>query len=380
MADSLDDQLDDPLLTTQDLIAATRRPVLIERHRSVIEEMEESLSDMLISGDADNPRLKRVLAELEADSEQQRIVDTLDTLSNDDHYVTATLQQGLVEHCCLLRENDSVEVAVLQLHVIGVYRRIRKLIADQQGLVPELSDLRSLPAQRIARLVDPIPLEFGSPELADGLVITPLQTEKLMATIRRISRAESGDKVWRDENDPPSLPREVEEPLRELPESQREKAREQLIQDRIRSRFYRRVFLDYFDRDSIGEEEISAHLTVIHWLTSIEETPHLYPFMQGQTTEQKIFRLGQLLRKIIQLNEIYQRVAQASAHPTYREEFAKLDTRSRLRILGKHHYPALKVDQEFTVTTLLCPFAVLAAWVGEKVHTKDFVLPPDPKR
>ena len=152
-----------------------------------------------------------------------------------------------------------------------------------------------------------------------------------------------------------------------LPDAQRQQARQRLVADRIRSRFFRHVFLRYFDRDSLGEEEIEAHKTILHWLESISQTPHLYPFMQGQTDSQKVFRLGRLLKKIIQINEMYQRVARASAHPTYRDRFLELGTRDRLAILAREHYPMLKVDSTFLLSTALCPFRTFARWVQANV-------------
>ena len=53
--------------------------------------------------------------------------------------------------------------------------------------------------------------------------------------------------------------------------------------------------------------------------------------MQGQTAEQKNWRMRNLLTKVVQLSEIYQRVAQARRHPTYREQFERLDTRESAR-------------------------------------------------
>lgn len=383
MADGTDafesDELESGALSTGEIVEEARRPLLIKRHRPVIEEMEGSLSDSLVTGATDHPRLQTVLRELETASERQRIEDTLSSLANDPHFEDSLLRDALVDHCCLLREEQGVQVATLQIHIIGIYRRIRELMEQQKGLVPDLEDLRSLPAQRVGRLLDPLPVEFGSPRLADSLVISPKQAREKLSAIRAMSRAEGADTTWHDAGGDPPLPRADEEPLEALPKEARVEARARLIADRIRSQFYRSIFLKYFHRDELAPEEIDAHRTILHWLESIEETPHLYPFMQGQTLEQKRFRLGHLLRKIIQLNEMYQRVALASDHPTYRERFAGLGTRQRLAILAKDHYPALKVDTDFTMSTLLCPFEAFARWVQDKVESKDFVLPPEPR-
>lgn len=377
-ASPADDDLD-PLMTTAEIIEEARRPLLIARHRPVIEEMEGSLGDGLVSGTADNPRLAAMLRELDEESEQRRIQASLRALADDERAQTLDLRQALIELLCLQRENHGVEVASLQLHAIGVYRRIRAMISDLQSLVPSLEDLRTLPVSRLGRLLNPIQPRFGSPTLAESLVIPPSQVAASMTTIKRISRARGGDTTWEVEDDAPALPRDVEEPLSRLPEAERQVARTRLQRDRARSRFYRRVFLVYFDRDTLSNEERDAHRTILHWLESIEQTPHLYPFMQGLTPGQKRWRLGCLARKILQLNEMYQRLELATQHPTYRDRFASLPSRERLVVLAKDHYPTLPITPEFTAATMLCPFKALAAWVQEKVAAKDFVLPPEPK-
>ena len=55
---------DDGAYSTLEFIAEARRPVLVQRHRSLVEEMETSLSDAFITGAADNQRLQAMLREL----------------------------------------------------------------------------------------------------------------------------------------------------------------------------------------------------------------------------------------------------------------------------------------------------------------------------
>jgi len=77
---------EDSSYSTMDFIAEARRPLLIERHRKLIDEMESGLSDVLITGDPENPRLQAMLKELEVDSEKQRLQRTLRALADDPHY------------------------------------------------------------------------------------------------------------------------------------------------------------------------------------------------------------------------------------------------------------------------------------------------------
>ncbi|MBA3708558.1 MAG: hypothetical protein H0W83_07045 [Planctomycetes bacterium] len=366
--------------STMEFIAEARRPLLIERHRTLIEETETSLSDQLVTGEADNPRLKSMLDQLTNEAEVGRINGLIQTLASDSHYKDATLRSGLVDELCLLREQKGVEVATLQLHIIGVYRQVRVMMISRQGDPPGLSDLREMPATILGRLINPIKAEFGTPGLSESLVHTPSFADRCTRTIKRIRRAEKGSSTWEEANGEPPLPREVEQPLEGLPENERKATRALLIGDRIRSQFYKDVFLRFLNRNELDPKETESHRTVLHWLESIEATAHLYPFMQGQTAGQKAYRLGQLLGKIIQIHEMYARVALASQHPTYREPFKAKNTRERLAIMAKDHYPVLAMTPELMLAALLCPFPTFVEWVQGRVETQDFVLPPDSKR
>jgi hypothetical protein len=365
--------------STIDFIAEARRPLLVERHRKLIEEMESCLSDSLITGEADNPRLKAMLQELEVESERERLERTIRALAEDAHFKDRTLRAALVEHLCLLREEDNVEVATLQIHVIGLYRAVRLSVAKRQGEAPSLSDLREMPASVMGRLLNPIPPAFGSPTLSESLIYTPAFADRSLRTIRRFRHAEGGDTCWRDAAGDPPIARKDEEPLDNLPEAERKVARELLVRDRIRSNYYREVFLHYLSRDEFEPQEAATHVTILHWLQAIEGTAHLYPFMQGQTSGQKAFRLAQLTQKILQLHEMYARVALASQHPSYREEFKDKGTRERLARMARDHYPPLALTPDLTLAALLCPFKVFVEWVQDKAANHDFVLPPDPK-
>lgn len=366
--------------SADDIIAEARRPILVDRHRTVMEEMEVGLSDALVTGESDHPRLKAMLAQLEAESERARTAATLRQIATDGHYRTATLRKALVEELCLLRERKGVEVAALQLHVIGVYREVRRLLAARQGEPPGLGDLRELPAPLIGRLLTPVAPQFGSPTLGECTVCTPGWADRCLRVARRIRKAENADLAWAEAAGDPALPREQEEPLEGLPEGERKTARLALVRERIRSQFYRDVFLEYFDPDQFEPKDAEAHATVLAWLEAVESTAHLYPFMQGQTSGQKAWRLGRLLEKVVQLHEVYARVALASQHPTYREAFQGRTTRERLAALARDHFPPLPLSNDLTLAALLCPFSVFVAWVQEKAAARDFVLPPDAKR
>ena len=356
-----------------------KRPVAIARHQEVMRDMEESLSDMLITGNTDHPRLKRMIEELETPSEQARIKSTITALSDQSLYRDHILQDALIEHLCVMREERGIEVATLQLHVMGIYRFVRSMMDQQQFLLPGIDDLRALPAANILKLTQPQEYTFGSAVLAQSLVYSPTQAREVFKTIRELNNLDPRSPSWGDDTGEPTLSRREEEPLAVLDPEEREDARRSLIRAKIRPKFYRAVFLEYFHIDELSGEEIEAHRTVLHWLQSIMETLHMYPFMQGQSVEQKHFRIRQILRKIIQINEIYQRVERAGSDPQYADRFDGLSTTQKLQLLSQGRYPMLDVDGTFTISTMLCPFSAFAKWVQHKVTSKDFVIPPDPK-
>ena len=165
-------------------------------------------------------------------------------LADDEHYESQIVQDAIIDFCCMLREERGVEVATLQLHIIGVYRRIRALMLKHQTLVPDLTDLRSLPCARLGRVLQPIPIHFGVPGMDDGIVVTGTQASRMVDTIRDITsgRAEA---TASGANRAPNHRCRANRRSRSaaLPIEQREDARQALVADRIRSRFFRAVFL-----------------------------------------------------------------------------------------------------------------------------------------
>ena len=168
-------------LPTMDLIAEARRPILIERHRSVIEEMESGIGDAFISGVSENPRLKAMLSELDSAQAQKRLQVAMAGLAEDFHYRSHSVRQALIEEMCLLREQAQIEIAALQLHAIGVYRELRRLLVVRQGDAPGIADLRELPCAAVGKLTATEQPGFGSPRLADAAVWTPAFGERLPA-------------------------------------------------------------------------------------------------------------------------------------------------------------------------------------------------------
>ncbi|NRA38229.1 MAG: hypothetical protein HRU15_08825, partial [Planctomycetes bacterium] len=110
------------------------------------------------------------------------------------------------------------------------------------------------------------------------------------------------------------------------------------------------------------------------------ETPHLFPFMQGQSVEQKHFRLAHLLNKIVQISELYQRIESVIDDPVIGEKLQACEkSRERFMVLAEHRVAPLKVDRAFIGSTLLCPFPSFATWVQDRLRADDFTLPPESK-
>lgn len=356
----------DPQLSTREVIEQARRPLVIARHREVVSAAELYVTPGYL--------------EKVAQSDRTIVGDLLDQLAHDEFFHRLPLREALIQAQCLELEQGACTREEVAGRGALVYLVIGDRLAERHGAPVSIGDLRTLPARHLARLLsnDPGP-GFGCIGFTQAAIHTASQGERVLQRVRVLARGEGGDTTWHEAAGDPPLSRELEEPLQALPEEARWEARRRLVADRVRHHFFINVFLKYFDADTLDPREIEAHGTILAWLDSIEETPHLFPFMQGQTDQQKAWRLSQLWRKIVQMNELYQRVDQASRHPSYREAFAELDTRARLAVLAKERYPALKVDDAFAIATALCPFSGFAAWVQEKVGAKDFVLPPEPR-
>jgi hypothetical protein len=362
-----------------DVIREARRPIIVDRHRPLVTDMESSLGESWITGVTDHPRLAAMLAELELDSERARIRGTLATLS-DARYRDATVRQALVEELCLLRDRAGIEVAALQMHAIGVYRMVRQALAAAQGDAPALAELREFPCSRLGPIATPRAAHFGDPSLDQAVVCSPAYAERTLATFRRLRRNDDADTHWDDAEGLPTLSREAEEPLLSLAPDEQRAARLLLQRDRVRSHFYRKVFLDYLSPEQLDPAEAAAHPHVLAWLVAMESTGHLYPFLQGQTTGQKSYRIGQLAQKIVQMHEVYARIRRAETAGGYAERFAGLPSRDRLLLLVADRYPAIADTRELALAALLCPFPRFVAFIQERTAAKDFVMPPDPRR
>ena len=372
-------QTADDAATTQEFILEARRPILVLRHRSLISEMEAGLSDQLITGASDNPRVQAMIAELDRPDMLDRLRIALAALAGDGHYSDRLLRDALIEELCLWRERSGADVAELQLHAIGLYRLVRQGLAERQGEpAPTLDELRALPLSGLDQLLAPLAPSFAQPVL--HLIRTKAYGDRCFKAVKRLVRQGGADERWDDVDGGPVLTPEEQAPLDQLPAGERSAARALLIQDRIRSRFYRQVFTQYLGGDEFDPREAAAHRHVLAWLQAIDETPHLYPFLQGQTARQKAFRIAQLTQKIVQIHEVYARLAHASANPALRERLAGRGVRERLAIINRLHYPPMPNTPDLTLAALLCPFAAFVAWVQQQVGAQEFIIPPDARR
>jgi len=363
---------------TVDLINEARRPILIARHRELVTDMEQNLSEAFVTGEGDGKRFKAMIEELSSDSEVRRIQRTLKLLIDDEHNRESTLQQALSDYLCLMREEGNVEVAALQMHAIGVYREVRKLVVARQHDAPTLDELREMSMTGLGTLLDPQTVVFG--RTGGAQVYTRTFIERTLKTIKRLRQGDRPDTTWHDEDSAAAITREDQAQVLQMPEAEREQAMAFLIRDRVRSRFYRSVFLEYLSADQLEPSEIESHTTVLSWLQGLADTPHLYPFLQGQPDRQKSFRIARLTQKIVQLFEIYARVSLAEMDPRHQAALHGKTTRERLMHLAKIHYPPITLSPELTLAALLCPFAAFVEFVQTHAQASDFVLPPDPKR
>ncbi len=369
--------IDDDDADTEALLRAARRPQLIREHRPAIEDLDAGITDGLVAGTSDHPRLRLILAELASDSERARVDASLRELAGDSG--DATVRHVLLDHLALLRAEKGIELARLQIHAIGVYRRLIELLHERQGSPPGLSEVRQLPAAAMPRLLAGRRAFFGDADIRDDLVATPGAVATARAALRRLTQPSGADQDWDDANGLPPLTERHLAPLREIPDAEREPAMRLAQRDQVRSLFYRTVFTEWFAADSLDIDRC-GYRTVLDWLLAVEETPHLFGFMQGQTSGQKAWRLARLTDKLLQLHEIYARCGHYARHAEWRERLAGLGTRQRLAIMAKERLPALPMTNDVAVAIMLLPFANLARWVQQRVETSDFVLPPERRR
>ncbi len=357
---------------------AARQPVA-PRHHALIARLEAEVSDDFIAGRSDIHGLLGILKYLNGDYGRLRSALVMRTLVDDPRYAGMTVRSAVVELFCQLRDEWDGDAETMTAHLVGIYRQIRDRVAQRQGGAPLLSDLRALPVGMLTRLARAVLPAFGSPELADLLVYTAGFAERSLGTFTRLRHAVGADARWSDAAGEPALRRMLEEPLADLPEGMRQAARQALVAKRIRSRFYRDVFLHYLAPDRLDALR-EPYATVLHWLEDIEGTAHLFPFMQGQTAGQKTWRLAQLTEKIVQLHEMYARVAMAGRQAAYGSALSGKSTRACLAVLSTDRFPPLRLTPALTLAALLCPFAVFVRWVQERNGAADFVLPPDALR
>ncbi len=352
---------------TSVIIRSARRPVLVARHRDVIIEIDGALADVFIVGAGGNRRLEEMHARLEQPEQAAAIRQLLDDLCTDPDDAKHSLHTALIEHLCLLREDGLTEGARLQEFAIGVYRQVRAAVmVHQGGATLDLAAIRALAVSFVAEVRTP--RTFGDPAFSRTML--PVFRLTTLAAVDALLHPAMADDAWHDEDGG----------LRITPSDAAAADPESAARDRIRAVFYRQVFIEWMSPDNLETKEIEGHATVLQWLQDLNATPHLYPFLQGQSPGQKAFRIAALTGKLIRLYELYARVAQATASPQHRAELASLDTRGRLSVLSRLHYPAIRATAELTVATAACPFPVFIAFVQDRLRRGDFVLPPEPRR
>ncbi|MHC5067993.1 MAG: hypothetical protein ACYTF0_05335, partial [Planctomycetota bacterium] len=143
----MDDIADSTADAADTAILAARRQILINRHRSVIEEMESTITDNVVAGDTEHPRLKAMLAKLDDPSIRERrdqLINEID--SHADVHGKHSLHQAMVDELALMRERAKDGVAGLQMVAIAAYRHIAATIKRHYGHQLDLATLRNLPA------------------------------------------------------------------------------------------------------------------------------------------------------------------------------------------------------------------------------------------
>ena len=344
----------------------------------MVGELEASISEGFVTGETEHPRLQAMLSELEAESEQQRVQGSVDALfkKSADSDSNAHLQQALIDHLVSLRLNHGVEIASLQLHTLGIYRALRSQIKSQRGWEPSLDDLRTTPLTQLQALSQP--LVFGSSDFVSQAIAFPAQVKRAQRLLRLWRRQVAPRTDWHEPALSVELDSKMETALAELPAEKRAEAHSDIVRKALSNRFYKAVFVHYFDRDTFDPAEYEHYPTVADWLSAVAETPHLFSFMQGYSSEGKPFRVVALANKLIQLLEIAVRI------DTCRQEkqgaWTDISFKEGMRLAAKEQIPVLETTPELIASAITCPLPVLVDWVQERLSHGDFVLPSDPRR
>ena len=126
---------DDEQFSTMEFIYEARRPLLIERHRKLIDEMESGLSDQLVTGEADNPRLVSMLKQLEEDGEEAN-EDLLTSIEDDDELDRFLQVSPLVEPGAVKQAGVVVDQVLLLAGKMVGYLPVPELVVGEEQLVP----------------------------------------------------------------------------------------------------------------------------------------------------------------------------------------------------------------------------------------------------
>ncbi|TVR16086.1 MAG: hypothetical protein EA401_01930 [Planctomycetota bacterium] len=349
--------------STAHVIEAARRPLIVARHQDTV-----------------NTAFARIDAEqaLATDTDNTVARELFSCVIDDDSLHRSPLREALIEHCCLGLDNGDIAAVDLPLLLATCLHLAHDALSQYPGMgditLDELNECSCEMLHLAQTHKDPPP--FHHPDLKPYVLWTPAQEGLSLHALHCIASAEGGDRQWQEAAGEPSLGREQEEPLEDLPEAKRRIVRQQLVRERIRQLFAKKVFINYLDRDSLDPNEIAAYPRIIDWLGAIGETPHLFSFMQGQTQAQKIFRLQQLWHILLQLRELALRLHTAAQHPSYRDTFVDLHPAQQLEILVQDRYPAATIDRAFCLTVAHYPFAAFVEWVQNRVADETFLLPP----
>ena len=351
--------------STAEVIEVARRPLVVARHIQSVQTALHQIGDPL-------------LAEITPPTEED--LGLFRHISEDTTLSSVPFHEGLIEHACLQIEDGKLPTESLVPIIAATYRHLQDRLKEHQGgHESSLEDLKTLTCGDLIKLQnEPNKLAFGTSDFFKSIVFTASQADGCQDNLRLISRADQADGSWQEAGGEPALSREEEEPLEVLPEERRKTAKIRLVQKRIRNRFYKKVFLVYFDRDTLDPAEVAAHNTILDWLNAIADTPHLFPFMQGQTQEQKRFRLRELWRKLSNSTNSTKELI-AAGKPRNTSIILQIKTPKN----ASSNYPEM-------VTRLLrlimhspspprCALSNISSPGFRKIMDKDFILPPDPK-
>jgi hypothetical protein len=252
----------------------------------LLSEVEQAISLAMITGELPNERLRRTIESIDRGDYAGPLGRIRADVAGRAGVPVAT---AFVQAMARLREAHAVDMAELQILVIGFYRITWQLLSRLDHTI-DLDQIRALDAGQAARLCDGF--RFG--QQPDPFPVPAAMAERFRGRLRAMMRPADADQDWRELSGqvPRCRPIAVHDHLSGP------------VANAIRNAFFHEVFREYLGPDNVDDRLRHEHRLVLDFLEDAERHPQLLPFLQGQEPSQVRFRLSQLTLALIAMHQI----------------------------------------------------------------------------